>query len=74
MKHKIETIRYAQGWVGEHIETHNDPLDTTETDAYREKVQEMWTILDEGIEQLASENASLRATLDLIDAARTANL
>lgn len=70
MRHKIETIRYAQGWIGQHIETHNNSLDETETDDYRQHVQNMWQILDESLDDLCAENASLRATLDLIDQAR----
>ncbi len=70
MRHKIETLLYAQGWLGTHIETHNDPFDVTETDDYRQHVQDMWQVIDEGLDDLRTENIALKATLALIDQAR----
>lgn len=68
--HKLSTIIYAQGFIGEHIETHNNFLDERETDEYRSEVQDMWRLLSEGVDQLMRENASLRNKLTLIDLAR----
>ena len=68
--HKLSTIVYAQGWMEEHIETHNDFLNEDETDEYRAQVQEMWRIISEGLDQLRAENTSLENKLALIDMAR----
>lgn len=72
--HKLSTVVYAQGWLSEHIVTHNDYLDDTETDAYREQVQQMWQIVSEGLDELRKENAALENKLALIDLARNAEL
>jgi hypothetical protein len=69
-EHKLSTIVYAQGWLDAHITTHNDPFDITETDEYRQYVQNMWTIVNEGLDQLLRENTSLQHKLMLIDIAR----
>jgi DNA polymerase III gamma/tau subunit len=68
--HRLSTIVYAQGFIDEHIKTHNDFLDDTESDAYREQVQQMWQIVSEGLDQLRAENTSLENKLALIDLAR----
>ena len=68
--HKLSTIVYAQGWMEEHIQTHNDFLDDSETDEYRDQVQQMWQIISEGLDHLRAENTALENKLALIDLAR----
>lgn len=36
--HKLSTIVYAQGWFEEHVISHNNFLDESETDEYRSQV------------------------------------
>jgi hypothetical protein len=67
---KLSTLVYCQGFIGEHIETHNNPLDDTESDAYREQVQEAWKLLSDGIDELRRDYTSLENKLALIDLAR----
>lgn len=68
--HKLSTIVYAQGFIDEHIKTHDNYLDDSESDEYREQVQQMWDIVSDGLDQLRKENASLENKLALIDLAR----
>jgi hypothetical protein len=70
----LNTLIYAQGWMDIHIETHNDPFDSRESDAYRAEVQKAWEIVSTGLDQLVRENNNLRTTLALIDQARNAQL
>ena len=72
--HKLSTIVYAQGWMAEHIETHNDFLDDRETDEYRAQVQQMWEIVSQGLDELRKENTALENKLALIDLARNTEI
>lgn len=66
MRHKLETIQFAQGWLGSELAYAADDLDKAGGDTTISKnVMEQWQIIDEGLDDILRENADLRRKLQL---------
>ena len=81
--HKLSTVVFAQGFLGDYIEEVTQLLEVNEetmTDEqmvvasnendHRLHAREMWNIIDQGLDELRKENTNLENKLTLIDMAR----
>ena len=66
---QLSQIVYAQGFIERHFETHNNFLDDTESDDYREQVQACWALIGAGLDSLRKENTELLNKLTLVELA-----
>jgi hypothetical protein len=68
MRHKLDTIAFAQGWLGsqlDHAAADNAQL-TEAGQAVAAQVLEQWKIIDEGLDDLVKINTELTNKLNLI--------
>lgn len=66
MRHKIDTIVFAQGWLGNQLEKAAEGQLTEEGTVIANTVLEQWKLIDEGIDDLVKENAALKLKLTII--------
>jgi hypothetical protein len=66
MRHKIETIQFAQGWLGSELEHAAADVEREGGDTTIAKlVLEQWKVIDEGLDDILRENADLQRKLQL---------
>lgn len=76
MRWKLETIRYAQGWLSTQLQTMNDAAIAASPDpdnsvlefhgAVRtmEQIVAQWVVVDQALDDALAENAQLRRRLE----------
>lgn len=63
MRHKLDTIVFAQGWLTNQLEKAAESQTTEAGTVIAAAVLEQWKLVDEGLDDLIKENAELRLTL-----------
>jgi hypothetical protein len=67
MRHKPETIAFAQGWLGAELANAASDVEKEGGDStIANQVLEQWHLIDEGIDDLLLENTNLRRKLQLV--------
>lgn len=63
MRHKLDTIVFAQGWLTNQLEKAAESQTTEAGTVVVATVLEQWKLVDEGLDDLIKENAALRLKL-----------
>ncbi|VVB50909.1 Uncharacterised protein [uncultured archaeon] len=63
MKHRIETIAFSQGWLGNQLEQAAKEEMSEGATAVGQQVLDQWRVIDEGLDDLIQENQELRRRL-----------
>ena len=78
MRWKLDTIRYAQGWLGTQLQTMNEAAIAASPDpdnsvlefhgavGTMENIVAQWRVIDEALDDLTRENEELKQRLDKI--------
>ena len=67
MRHKLDTIVFAQGWLSSELTNAANDVEKEGGDTTIAKmVLEQWQIIDEGVDDLIRENADLQRKLAAI--------
>jgi hypothetical protein len=59
VRHKVDTIVFAQGWLGNQLEVAAEAQATKQAQVMGQQVLAQWKILDEGLDNLLKERQQL---------------
>jgi len=64
MRHKVETIAFAQGWLGNQLERAQEEQITEEAKVIGTQILDQWRIIDEALDDLLKERQTLLSMLE----------
>lgn len=66
MRHKPETIAFAQGWLGNQLELAAQAQQTEEAQVMGEQVLTQWKLVDEALDDLLKERQKYQQAIEAI--------